>query len=198
MHIYKFRILNDSNEDFFRELEIKSTQTFEDFHNMLIENLKFNTNELASFFLCDNRWRKVKEITLVDMGEEANPVPIMKNSRLCDFIDDPHQHLSWVYDFLNMQTFFIELTRISEAQINIVYPRIISGKGELGKANYTPDPTALGFLDEEFGSEFEELLNDSEDHTENLNEQDEDTEGTGGDDIITGNDDEIFYSVSGN
>ena len=103
MHVYKFRVLSDIEEDFYRDIEIKATQTFQDLHDILIENLNFNKNELASFYLSNNNWEKLKEITLIDMGETTETkTPIMKNAILRDYIDDPHQRIIWVYDFLKM------------------------------------------------------------------------------------------------
>ncbi len=154
MHIYKFRLVTDINEDFFRDVEIKSTQTFENLHLLLVKELKFNEKELASFYLCDHSWHKKQEITFLDMSDEENSIPEMKTSRLCDFIDDPHQHILWVYDFLNMKSFYLELNKISAALQDVEYPRVVGGKGEISSKAVNFDPNALNYIDDNFESQY--------------------------------------------
>ena len=52
MHAYRFRMLMDDQEDFLRDFEILSSQTFLDFHNLIRESVELQGNELASFFVC--------------------------------------------------------------------------------------------------------------------------------------------------
>ena len=141
MHIYKFRILSDEDENFIRDIEIKSTQSFEDFHYIILESIDFIGHELASFYMCDRKWDKLREITLLDMmgptepetksdddefdvKPEVIPIFIMKDSKINKFIDDPHQRLVYEYDFLNPHTFYIELLKIQTAEEGVYYPRL--------------------------------------------------------------------------
>ncbi|HRS53903.1 MAG TPA: hypothetical protein P5250_04285 [Bacteroidales bacterium] len=151
MHVYKFRVLSDIEEDFYRDIEIKATQTFQDLHDILIENLNFNKNELASFYLSNNNWEKLKEITLIDMGETTETkTPIMKNAILRDYIDDPHQRIIWVYDFLKMETFYIELIKITQAKNGLNYPIVVASKGEITKAmQQNPNKNSFFMIDNE-------------------------------------------------
>ena len=71
MNVYKFKVLFENQEDFVREIEILPNQTFEDFHDILLESTGLNGEELASFYICNSGWRKLKEITLLDMSEET-------------------------------------------------------------------------------------------------------------------------------
>ena len=45
MAIYRFKIAFEDNEDIYREIEIKSTQTFEDFHNVIVQSINFDNYE---------------------------------------------------------------------------------------------------------------------------------------------------------
>ncbi len=156
MHVYKFRILSEEQNDFVRDIEISSIQSFEDFHNILLQTCGLDGKELASFNITNGKWIKVKEITLIDMNEEQielekepeeeneNLFPktlVMKDCKLKDFIDDPHQRMIYEYDFLNLKTFFIELTRVSQAKDNINYPVCTRSVGKLEpkKKKLTPD-----------------------------------------------------------
>ncbi|MFA6924539.1 MAG: hypothetical protein WC223_09840 [Bacteroidales bacterium] len=134
MAIYKFRLLIDDYDDFFRDIEIKSKQTFADFHNIIQETFKLDEKELASFFLCDHLWRRGTEITLIDMTDN-NSGHVMKDSVLASFIEDPHQRMNYVYNFLDMKTIFIELVKIfSEEEKGVKYPRVSKSYGELPKS----------------------------------------------------------------
>lgn len=151
MHVYRFRLLYEAQEEFLRDFDILSSQTFLDFHNTIKEAVELPGNELASFFVCDRNWRKKKEITLINMqnGEpveeddddrrgpkrERMQISEMDKVRIKDIIDDPHQRLLYEYDFLNPTTFYIELTRILEAGIKDQYPLCVKSEGKLALTN---------------------------------------------------------------
>jgi hypothetical protein len=147
-HIYKFRILLEDNDQFFREIDIKANQTFEDFHKILISCAGFDGQEMASFYLCDSKWNKLQEICLCDMQipddefsdeddddrpvkKQVIPVKCMKDTVLKDMIIDPHQRIIYVYDFLRMHTFYIELYKIFAAEAGKQYPMVVKSKGKL-------------------------------------------------------------------
>lgn len=140
MHIYKFRMLSDEHDDFLRDIEIKAVQTFEDFHKIISDCVILKGNELASFHICDQRWHKLKEITLIEMKDETEPdemvnpieeVFVMKNSVVRDFINEPSQRLLYEYDFLDMKTFYIELISVFKQKEENNYPRCTMKRGEV-------------------------------------------------------------------
>lgn len=148
MYVYKFRLLFDDIDDFVRDYEILAKQSFKDFHNCIISSIKgLSPDELASFHICDRKWNKRREITLVDMtndndladdedildeGEVKNePTIIMENAILSDYMDDPHQRIIYEYDFLHLKTFYLELLKSYEADANKQYPICTLSTGEL-------------------------------------------------------------------
>jgi len=137
MYAYKFRLFFDEVEDFVRDYEILAEQTFFDFHSAIIKSIKgLYGNELASFYVSDSRWNKLREITLMDMGDDDGQTPkiTMNNAVLSDLIEEPHQRLIYEYDFFNIKTFFIELLKSSEANTDRhTYPRCTASSGELPK-----------------------------------------------------------------
>ena len=180
MHAYRFRMLMDDQEDFLRDFDILSSQTFLDFHNLIMESVELQGNELASFFVCDRTWRKKKEITLINMKDDFQddeedddvrtprksriPVHEMDKVKIKDIIDDPHQRLLYEYDFLNPKTFFVELTKIVEADKAKTYPVCIKSTGKLTIA--IPLPIISDDSDDEdiaLLSEFDDILNNDDD-----------------------------------
>jgi hypothetical protein len=162
MQVYRFRLLCDEQDDFLREIEIKPGQTFRQFHDVILHSVGIEGNELASFFVCDPRWNKQKEITLIDMGlkdpdpvdedyDERKPVSvpipvsIMDDVKIRDVIEDPHQRIIFEYNFLNPRIFFIELVRITDADPKREYPLCVKKEGSLTP---TAPPNFLSFLDE--------------------------------------------------
>lgn len=141
MLIYRFKITFEDHEDFLREIELLADQTFEDFHQAILGNLGLDPGMLASFFICDHRYRKQTEIQLVDtesqslpdeeseQDDEASDGSLMHESLLKDYIDDPHQRLLFVYDNMNQWNFYIELAKIKRANTEHTYPRISRSKG---------------------------------------------------------------------
>jgi len=161
MQVYRFRILFDEQEDFLRDIEIKPGQTFKDFHDIILQSVDIESNELASFFICDPGWNKQREITLIDMGVKAPdtdfdedegkpveipiPVMIMEDVKIREVIDDPHQRMLFEYNFLNPTTFFIELMKIVEGDPKKVYPVCVKKEGTMTP---TAAPNFLSFLDD--------------------------------------------------
>ena len=160
MIIYRFRLTSEDHEDFLREIEIQPTQTFLDFHEIVVNcaNLEKCTN--AFFYTTDNKFKKKKEFSLKDQRKEvrkydddtdqvvtATYVPhLMKKSILKDYIDDPHQRL--IYEFIGKDSYalFIELYKIIKTDECFPMPRCVNKKGELPKK---PDKPLVAEPEEE-------------------------------------------------
>lgn len=183
---YKFRVYYDEVEDFIRDIEIEANDSFESFHKILLSSIGFDGAELASFFVCDSKWNKQKEISLMDMGDDEEkeepvyededefslrsklPIFVMKDSLLKDFITNPHQQLMYEYDFLNPKVFYIELLKILPEEKGVTYPRCTNKVKELPKElkNFKlPNPDDgyvedIEDVEDEFGNEFEDGYDD--------------------------------------
>ena len=66
--VYKFRLLSDEVENFRRDIEIDSDATFLDLHNAILASAGYPDDQMTSFFICNDKWIKEKEITREDMG----------------------------------------------------------------------------------------------------------------------------------
>jgi len=153
MHVYRFRILLEDVDDFFRDIEIEANNTFEEFHKSIIKAVGFEGKELASFYISDSKWNRKQEITLIDMseGEDNENIPLLMNKcKLAEYIDDPHQRFIYIYDFLNMYKFYIELIKIIPFEKGAKYPRCIKQSGVIPKAGtYVSSQTSSIFEEEE-------------------------------------------------
>ena len=129
--IYKIRVILDTKEDIFRDLEIENANTLEDFHNAITQAFGFIGNEMASFYTCDAEWNQDEEIALFDMSESGSKVRLMNETLLSDALNKNTPKLIYVYDFFTMWTFFVELADIVEKEDGRTYPNILFSFGEL-------------------------------------------------------------------
>lgn len=138
MLIYKFRILFDDDENFLREIEIKPDQTFEAFHKAILSCVDLAKDSMASFFICDNKWRKQQEITLSDTDDvpadnEEYKTRLMRETTLTNCIDNPNQQLIYINDLQKKYIFFIELFRIYNNEEKVNFPRCVRSKSDIPK-----------------------------------------------------------------
>ncbi len=129
--IYKIRVILDAEDDIFRDLEVASGSTLEDFHNAITQAFGFLGDEMASFYTCDEEWNQEDEIALHDVNEEGSDLRIMHETYLEDVLSEERPKLIYVYDFLSMWTFYVELADISEKEDGRSYPNVLFSFGEI-------------------------------------------------------------------
>lgn len=135
MAVYRFKITFEDFDDVHRDIEIRSTQTFDELHTAIHSAIGFDASKPASFYMSDDYWKKGKEISNRELKEdEKEKVITMKKARLCDFIADPHQKIYFIFDFTAMWTFHIELVKIFvNEEAGAKYPRCVKVVGDAPK-----------------------------------------------------------------
>lgn len=130
--IYRFRVVldHDNKEDIFRDVEIRKTDTFEDLHNVITQSFGFDGSEMASFYLSNESWEQGQEIALFDMGQ-SNEIQMMNETIIEDLINEDQTRLIYIYDFLNMWTFLVELGEVVEEAQGTDYPNLLFVCGQL-------------------------------------------------------------------
>ncbi|MDD2985861.1 hypothetical protein [Flavobacterium sp.] len=156
--IYKLRAILDTEEDIFRDLAIKKTDSLEDLHNALVNAFGFDGSEMASFYTCDDNWNQEDEIPLFDTGDEPGEMRIMSDFTLEDLLYEKQTKIIYVYDFMNMWTFLIELAAIENQEVGATYPELLYSLGEMPLGN---DPNFEADEDSLF-SEFEDDLDEDD------------------------------------
>ena len=111
--IYKFSLISDEVPNFRREIKIDADATFFDLHKIIMDCNEYDKNEMTSFFMSDERWRKKQEISLVEIETDSDVDSfIMEEEVLSDWLEEENQRLIFVFDYYNMRGFFIELSEI--------------------------------------------------------------------------------------
>lgn len=149
--IYRFRVILDASDDVFRDIEIEASTTLEDFHNAITQAFGFAGQEMASFYLSNDAWEQGEEIALFDMSETPGALRIMSQTILENTVSERKTKLIYVYDFLNMWTFLVELAEIAEREEGRIYPNLMFAHGEIPE-----EATELEFIAEGDEDEIDE------------------------------------------
>lgn len=166
MAVYRFRVYLEENEDIYRDIDIRTVQTFEQFHNIIQDSFKFDNKHSASFFVSDDYWRKGQEITLKkedlpldedEIRKKVDPKKLMADVKIAKFVEQPHQRFVYVFD-LNVQwSFLIEMIKIADESPKVNYPVCIKSFGtapkqykqiNMAKEELSPDLAMAGLLNE--------------------------------------------------
>jgi len=147
MLIYRFRVTANEFEEFVREIDIQPNQHFHEFHHILVETTELKGTTGASFTMTDKKHRINHEITLKstkkqirrfddDLGEvvlETKTLPLMKETKIKNFIEDPHQRMIYQFHGKESYTFQIDLYKIIQSENYVSYPRVSKKQGEIRK-----------------------------------------------------------------
>lgn len=154
--IYRFRVIldNDTEDDVFRDLEIRETDTLEDLHNIITQSFGFDGTEMASFYRSDDQWNQGEEFSLFDVSEGSNAVNLMSETVLEDVINEANTKLIYVYDFFNMWTFYVELAEIVEINQSVDYPNLMFVQGQI------PDEAPVKSFEAEDSEDFDDNESD--------------------------------------
>ena len=98
MAVYRFKVYFEDDESVWREIEIKSSQNFEDFHNIIQKAIKFDDAHGASFYVSNDTWRKEKEIRILRSRKALQKGTWMHETKIASLIDDPHQKFLYEFD----------------------------------------------------------------------------------------------------
>ena len=127
--VFRFRLIGPDDNPFYRDFELLENQTFLDFHNAIRDELGYDKNHLASFFLADDNWERGLEINLFDMAEDSfTPVTGM-DIKLNELIGGKNHRLLYVFDFFSDRAFYLELNMVIPPGNDKDYPCCVSGSG---------------------------------------------------------------------
>lgn len=159
VNIFKFRVIIDTENDVFRDIEISTESTFEELHRAILDAFDFEEGEMASFYMSNESWEKGLEIPLMDMGGEKELT--MKSTRLTEMLSKPSDKVLYIYDFMRMWIFYVELVEVKKDKPSTIYPRVALVYGEAP----SQDSKEMDLFGEEFSEdEFNEMHgNSSED-----------------------------------
>lgn len=159
--IYKFRAILDDEDDVFRDIAIDENDTLEDLHNAIFNSFGFDGSEVASFYTCDETWNQEDEIPMFDTGEVLGEMKIMSDYVINELLSKNQTKIIYVYDFINMWTFLVELAAIEDQVVGETYPNLFFSHGELPEA--APEKEFEADMNSEaYNEEFEDDLDEDD------------------------------------
>jgi hypothetical protein len=170
--IYRFRVIldNDTEDDVFRDLEIRETDSLEDLHNIITQSFGFDGSEMASFYISNDQWDQGEEISLFDLSDDGS-ARLMNETEICNVVHEAQTKLIYVYDFLSMWTFYVELAEIVDVIEGHDYPNLMFVQGQV--PDTAPDRVFEADSDEDAFNEFDDDIDvedyDNLDFDENWN-----------------------------
>lgn len=130
VNLFKFRVIMDTEQDVFRDIEIETGSNFDELHRAVLDAFDFEQGEMASFYLSDDEWSKGLEISLMDMGGVDEDSLSMSTTVLSDMVMKPGDKILYVYDFMRMWIFYIELMEVKKDKPSTIYPRVALAFGD--------------------------------------------------------------------
>ncbi|MDO3625950.1 hypothetical protein [Mucilaginibacter sp. BT774] len=179
MAVYRFRVAFEDYDDVVREIDIKSNQTFEDFHRAIHQAIGYKCEYPSSFYVSNDQWIKGEEITFMPNQRRIDRgIVQMDKVKLSNRIDDPHQKFYYTFNFDRPFDFHIELLKILlDETPGTTYPAVVKSSGEAPKQfGNVFNPTILPPASEDFDflNEIEFNAEDAEEgFTEVLDTEDE-------------------------
>ncbi len=159
---YKFRAILDVEENVIRDIVIPMTFSLEDLHHAISDAFGFNGNEMASFYLSDENWNQGEEFPLFDMNDKPGQVTQMSEISIRDVVTAVGDKMIYVFDFLNMWTFFVELMESDNIDDLDSFSKVVFSMGAVPKnapeklfEAETDDPYDLGLDNEELDEDFD-------------------------------------------
>ena len=111
--VYKIILLSDEVDEFKRVITIDADATFLDLHHAILDSVGYAKDQPTSFFLCDDDWSKLTEITLIEMDTSSEEDSyIMEETLLRDGLEEEGQKFMYVFEYLTERAFFMELYEI--------------------------------------------------------------------------------------
>lgn len=159
MAIYRFRVSFEDFDEVVREIDIKSTQTFDDLHQAIHRSTGYDAQKSSSFYVSTDHWIKGDEIAYLPNARKVERgVKLMENVKLSSLIEDPHQKFYYIYNFDRPFDFHVELVKIIlETDPNVAYPVLFKSVGEAPKIFDKNNPDALAASTAAVASEFDFL-----------------------------------------
>ena len=166
---YRFEISLPNSSDFRCEIAMGGKQTFQQFHDKIIEVLGYDVSQMASCYTLDRMGNRVKEIALMDMSteDEETDTLVMDVTEIQEIVNANCIELEYVFDFFNNRYFRVEYAGEYIADSADVLPVCIYCDGDIPEQMEFEGDEKWGFdkPEEEYDDSFmEEFSNDSDDY----------------------------------
>lgn len=106
------RVIADTDDTVLKEMRIKGSASMLSLHEHIFSSFGLLPGEMGSFFESTPDWDQGEELPMFAMEEDSQS---MENLTVADFFSKS-SHALYVYNFLDMNIFYVEKTRIDEEE----------------------------------------------------------------------------------
>lgn len=156
--VYKVRVILDTKEDIFRDIEIKGKQTLWNLHLGIKSAFSLQGEELSTFNILESDGTVVKSVPLEDMSDEGDG-EIMSDVYIDEVFADQGDKAQFQYGLLDLWEFFCELVETYEETPAVNYPITVFRFGNVplkapGKntGGGKGKKSAMPLMDDDFGN----------------------------------------------
>ena len=147
-------MLSDENDNFIRDFEVPADITLLELHHFIVRSLGYD-DCMASFFTADDRWERLREFTVMDMGQSGDDAPLpMGDVLVGQVIRRLHDRLIWLFDMFANRAYYLEVLDAGQAADTSRYP-CVTFEHVAAPDQYDPE-----LNDEDTRSIFEEMMGD--------------------------------------
>lgn len=187
MPVLKFRVYWEEDESVYRDIVVKPTQNFLQFHQAILVAYEFDSKHKATFFRSNDNWQRGREIILEADGQPRKAEPLlMTETAIGAMVRDPNQKFIYLYDYAKNWTFLVELIAVAkEENSKLSYPACVRKEGlapsqygtkgligdKLVEMEEKYDLNREGMADDGYGEEGEDSGEREEDGAENGTEE---------------------------
>ena len=131
MSLLRFRVYWEEDDQIYRDIELRSGQTFLEFHKAILQSYEFDSKHSASFFESNDRWQRGREINSeVLVNKKDAPALSMMRTPVSALVAKPDQKFVYLYDPAKQWTFLVELIGVSrDEDSRRTYPYILRKEG---------------------------------------------------------------------
>lgn len=137
MPLYRFRAYWEEDEQVYRDIEMRPSQSFLDLHKAILQAYEFDGKHTASFWDSNDKWDRGMELNSeVLINKKGAPALSMSRTPVSALVAKPDHKFVYEYDPAKKWTFHIELIGVTpDESSRITYPNIFRKEG-VGPAQY--------------------------------------------------------------
>ena len=140
MSLIKFRVSWSEDDSTYRDIEILSGQSYDEFHQIIKKEWLMPSDMQASFYVSNDVWKKGQQISSIVEKNLRDAVALStKRTPIAALIVDPHQKFLYECDHVKEWILHIDMITLlpEPAQVDL-FPRCIKAEGI--------SPTQLGII----------------------------------------------------
>ena len=115
MPLFKFRVYWEDDDNIYRDIVLKTGQSFHAFHEAILTAFEFDKKHKASFFSSNENWIRGREISSdVLVNKKDAPALSMIKTPVSALVEKPDEKFVYTYDPVKKWNFLVELIGIDK------------------------------------------------------------------------------------